>query len=374
MKRYMVLYGTRPEAIKLCPLILALRRQPWVQLQVVSSGQHRDMPRSVLRYFGVTPDVDLGLMQRGQTPAAFTQRLMAALMPLLTDATTAPDVCLVHGDTTTAFVGALCCFYAGIPVVHVEAGLRTYDVRAPYPEEFNRHAIDVMSDVLLAPTEAAAQHLYDEGCAPQRVHVVGNTATDALRLCLQRDYRHPLLCSTEGKRLVLLTLHRRELPTTTREDILRAVRETIEERDDVQLLYPVHPSPTAQQTASILQGCPNAQCVPPLELPLFQHLLARSTLLLTDSGGLQEEACYLGIPTLVLRDCTERPEGIAAGVLHLAGTNPCHIRRLMSELLDDERVRESMRRPSFVYGDGHVSERIVQTLQQYDVGMAHGGI
>lgn len=363
MRRYLVWMGTRPEAIKMCPLVLCLRRCSDVEVRVVLSGQHRDMTRSVLDYFGVEADADLGVMHEGQTPLSLTERLLAAMSRELSESNFVPDAALVHGDTTTAFVGALCCFYAGIPVYHVEAGLRTGDIRAPFPEEFNRRAIDAMSDAFFAPTVRAARQLIAEGAARERVFTVGNTATDALRLCRCEDFSHSLTDAAAGRRLVILTTHRREMSDAERAALLTAVRDEIENREDVYMIYPVHPAPAVRAVAErVFVKCANAVLTPPLELPVLQNLLARATLLLTDSGGLQEEATYLGVPTLVLRDKTERPEGVAAGILHMVGTDAAEVRRRLAEMLDGPRRPACAAHGSQVYGDGYVSEAIVRVL------------
>ncbi len=365
MRRYLILMGTRPEAIKMCPLILALRRRSDVRLRVVLTGQHADMVEGVLRFFGVEADADLGVMRAGQGPQELTERMLAAISEELESSHFVPDACLVHGDTTTAFVGALCCFYAGIPVYHVEAGLRTGNIHAPFPEEFNRRAVDAMSDVHFAPTARAAKQLMAEGADASRVYTVGNTATDALRLCLRSDFPHPLLEAAAGRRLILLTAHRREMTETARLSLLTAIREEIEGRRDVFLVFAVHPSPAVRMVAEqAFAGCFNAVLIEPLELPVLQNLLARATLLLTDSGGLQEEATYLGVPTLVLRDVTERPEGVAEGVLCMAGVDGGRVREHMAKLLDDERRRRRMERASDVYGNGHAADAIAQCLDR----------
>ena len=365
MRRYLVWIGTRPEAIKMCPLIRALREREDVRVRVVLTGQHRDMVRPVLDFFGVTADADLGVMQAGQTVRELTERLLSAAGREIEESGFSPHAALVHGDTTTAFVGALCSFYAGIPVYHVEAGLRTDNVRAPFPEEFNRRAIDAVSEGYFAPTPRAARRLLSEGARPSRVFTVGNTATDALRLCLDAGCAHPLLRFGEGKRLLLLTAHRRELDETERLALLRGIRAGIEGREDVRLVFPVHPSPTVRTVAEqAFGGCPNVRLTPPLDLPVLQKLLARAALLLTDSGGLQEEATYLGVPTLVLREETERPEGVEAGVLRTVGTSPGQVRRELGRLLDDECERRRMARRSDVYGDGHAAEAVVRALDE----------
>ncbi|MBR2622218.1 MAG: UDP-N-acetylglucosamine 2-epimerase (non-hydrolyzing) [Clostridia bacterium] len=363
MKRYLMLLGTRPEAIKLCPLILELRRRTDVQLRVVLTGQHRDMPAPVLTFFGVCPDADLGVMTQGQTLQSLSERLLTAISRDMQISGFAPDAILVHGDTTTAFIGALCAFYAGIPVVHIEAGLRTGDISAPFPEEFNRRAIDAMSRIHFAPTAQAKTRLMAEGHKETRVFVVGNTATDALRLCLERPCEHPLLDMVGERRLILLTAHRRETAPEQRLALFRAIREELEGRRDTVAIFPVHPSPVIREAAeATFVGCDNVKLTDPLDVPIMQHLLARTTLLLTDSGGLQEEATYLGVPTLVLREMTERPEGVAAGVLRLVGTDGRGVRAALSELLENEQARRHMARPSDAYGDGYVSVRIAAIL------------
>lgn len=365
MRRYLILIGTRPEAIKMCPLILALRRRSDVRLRIVLTGQHADMVEGVLRFFGVEADTDLGVMREGQGPQELTERLLVSISEELKNNKFAPDACLVHGDTTTAFAGALCCFYAGIPVYHVEAGLRTGNIRAPFPEEFNRRAVDAMSNVHFAPTPRAAKQLVAEGADASRVFTVGNTATDALRLCLRSDFPYPLLEAAAGRRLILLTAHRREMTAEQRASLLHAIRDEIEGREDVFLVFAVHPSPAVRAVAEhAFEGCFNAALTEPLELPTLQNLLARATLLLTDSGGLQEEATYLGIPTLVLREVTERPEGVAAGVLRMAGVEGERVRAHMAALLDDERRRRRMERASDVYGNGHAADAIAQCLDR----------
>lgn len=366
MKRYLVWLGTRPEAIKMCPLILCLQGQDNTCVRVVLSGQHRDMVRPVLDFFGVRADADLGVMREGQDVQSLSERLLASMANEMKTSGFVPDACLVHGDTTTAMIGALCSFYAGVPVCHVEAGLRTGDVYAPFPEEFNRRAIDAMSYLHFAPTAEASRRLVAEGACRQRIFTVGNTATDALRLCLEAECSHPLLDAIASRRLVLLTCHRRELGERERQALFAAIREQIEQREDVVLIFPVHPSPTVRAAAErAFCGCRNAILTEPLDLPVLQHLLSRATLLLTDSGGLQEEATYLGVPTLVLREQTERPEGVSAGVLCMAGTHPKRVGALLATLLEDGSRLCHMKRASDVYGNGHVAEGIVRLLERW---------
>ncbi|MBE6621058.1 MAG: UDP-N-acetylglucosamine 2-epimerase (non-hydrolyzing) [Ruminococcaceae bacterium] len=364
MKRYLVVLGTRPEAIKMCPLILALRQKAGAAVRLLLTGQHRDMVTPVLDFFGVQADACLDVMRQGQSVGELTERLLRGL-PEEMAGDRRPDLVLVHGDTTSAFVGALCAFYAGVPVAHIEAGLRTGDVHAPFPEEFNRRAIDAMSDLYFAPTGAAAARLIAEGSPKERIFAVGNTATDALRLCLEHPPSLPLL-NTTGRRLLVITAHRREMSCKERYELLTAIRHEIEAREDVLAVFPVHPSPAVGQVAkAVFEGCANVRLTPSLSLPDMQHLLARAYLLLTDSGGMQEEATYLGLPTLVLRDVTERPEGVRAGVLRIVGTKGETVRAVLGELLDHPDVREGMAKPSWVYGDGYVSERIADILAQW---------
>lgn len=365
MKRYLIVLGTRPEAIKMCPLILALKAKPGVEVRLLLTGQHRDMAGPVLDFFGVQADACLDVMRQGQSVGELTGRLLRVL-PAHMEGDRRPDLVLVHGDTTSAFVGALCAFYAGIPVAHVEAGLRTGDVHAPFPEEFNRRAIDAVSDLYFSPTEAATARLIAEGYPKERIFTVGNTATDALRLCLERPPSWPF--DTAGRRLLVITAHRREMSCEERYALLTAIRQEIEGREDVQAVFPMHPSPAVEQAAKeAFAGCANVRLTPPLALPDMQHLLARAYLLLTDSGGMQEEATYLGLPTLVLRDVTERPEGVRVGVLQVVGTKGEDVRAALGELLDRRELRERMAKPSWVYGDGYVSHRIADILARWEI-------
>ena len=365
MKRYLVVLGTRPEAIKLCPLILALRRMAGVEVRLLFTGQHRDMVAPVLDFFGVRADVCLDVMREGQGVGELTVRLLEALPPHMTGAWR-PDAVVVHGDTTSAFAAALCAFYEGIPVLHIEAGLRTGDVHAPFPEEFNRRAIDAMSDLHFAPTAAAAERLIAEGFPRVSIFVVGNTATDAVRLCLARPGNVPP-APLDACRLLVLTAHRREMSKEKRRELFGAIRRVVAGREDVRLVFPVHPSPAVSQVAEeVFADCPNVRLTPPLPLPEMQHLMARAYLLLTDSGGVQEEATYLGVPTLVLRDVTERPEGVSAGVLRVVGTRGRAVEDALADMLACPAFRDAMAKPSFVYGDGFVSERIAGILSTWE--------
>lgn len=364
-KEYLIWIGTRPEAIKLCPLILEMQARG-MKTRVMLSGQHRDMVRPVLDFFGVKAQGDLCVMRQGQSVQALTERLLRGMAEEYAGEKR-PDVAVVHGDTTTAFIGALCAFYAGVPVVHIEAGLRSDDSHSPFPEEFNRRAVDAMSDVYFAPTERARERLLKEGDPEGRIFVVGNTATDALRLCLETPIAHPLIDAVGERRLVLLTSHRRETEPSERLAMLRGIRDTIEGRKGVCLVFPVHPSPSVREVArAAFEGCENAILTDPLPLPLMQQLLSRAYLLLTDSGGMQEEAAYLGIPTLVLREVTERPEGVTSGVLRTVGKGPFEVCRVLKELLDHPEKRDEMARSSFVFGDGYAARRIADVLALWE--------
>ncbi len=366
MKRFLVWIGTRPEAIKLCPLILELQSRG-MSVRVMLTGQHRDMVRPVLSFFGVEAQGDLDAMREGQSVQELTERLLHDMAEQT--AGHGPDAVLVHGDTTSALCGAMAAFYAGIPVAHVEAGLRSDDIRSPFPEEFNRRAIDAMSDLYFAPTLQARARLLGEGYPDDRIFVVGNTATDALRLCLERPTPHPLMDSVGDRRLILLTCHRREMCPQERLDLLCAIRTTLEQRDDVMLVFPVHPSPAVSEPARrAFEGCENAILTDPLPLPLMQHLLARTYCLLTDSGGMQEEAVYLGVPTLVLREVTERPEGVRAGVLRTVGKGAGQVCAALEELLARPEARDVMARPSSVFGDGYAARQIADVLLRWDRG------
>ena len=372
----MFLFGTRPEAIKMCPIFLAMRQAP-LRHVIVNTGQHRDLVTPILAHFGCREDIDLQLMQASQTPLSLVQQLLDRLPPLF--ATHKPRLVVVHGDTVTAFAGMLCAYLGGIPVAHIEAGLRTGNAHAPFPEEFFRTAIDAAADLLLPPTDDAMRTLLREGRDAKSMVLCGNTAIDALRLTLlhaeaytptEPDILHLdgsrlLPDALTGKRLLLLTTHRRELHPQEMLAMLQGIAAAVRQQPDTLLLFPVHPSPRVRQAAiAAFCDCPNAHLVEPLPLPQMHRLLSRATLLLTDSGGLQEEAVYLGLPTLVLRECTERPEGVRAGVLRPIGCDGATIGTAITQLLTEERARKAMAKPSTVFGDGFAAERIVHALQE----------
>lgn len=361
MKKIMLVFGTRPEAIKMCPLARELQARQGVAVRICVSGQHREMLDGALAAFGIVPDDDLALMREGQTLSDITVGVMTGLAPILTRE--APDAVLVHGDTTTAFAAALVCFYAGIPVGHVEAGLRTYDPRNPYPEEFNRRAVAAMAHWHFAPTETAQSNLLREGIDPTRVFLTGNTVLDALRYTLRPDFAHPALTAANGRRLILLTAHRRESHGAPLRGMLRAVRRAIEAHPDTFLLYPVHKNPAVGRMAGeILSGCDRICLTAPLGVVEWHNLMARATLILTDSGGMQEEALALGTPALVLRDRTERPEGVAAGGLRLGGVGEYAVYESLIALLDDPAALATMRAAKNPYGDGYAARRIADAL------------
>ena len=361
MKKIMLVFGTRPEAIKLCPLISELRSRSGFETVVCVTGQHRQMLDQVLQAFSLEPDFDLDVMGPGQTLFDVTGLILERLRGVLE--TVRPDIVLVQGDTTTTFVAALASFYMGIPVGHVEAGLRTYDIDAPYPEEFNRRAVSAISRYDFAPTEQARENLIREGKDPARVYVTGNTAIDALKTTVRDDFFHPVLDWVGDSRLVLITAHRRENLGTPMERAFRAIRRVVDEHPDVKAVYPVHMNPAVGQTAqAVLGGHERIRLIEPLDALAFHNYMARSHLILTDSGGIQEEAPSLGKPVLVMRNTSERPEGIAAGTLKLVGTGEETVYREFTRLLDDQAAYDAMAQASNPYGDGHASRRIADVL------------
>lgn len=361
MRKIMLVFGTRPEAIKMCPLVNELKSREGVRTLVCVTGQHRQMLDQVLEAFHVVPDYDLSIMKEKQDLFDITTNVLNGIRAILEKER--PNVVLVHGDTTTTFAAALACFYLQIPVGHVEAGLRTYDLTAPYPEEFNRQAVSIVSRYNFAPTERARQNLLQEGKKADTIYVTGNTAIDALKTTVRADYAHPELDWAAGSRLVLMTAHRRENLGKPMESMFRGVRRVVEEHPDVKLLYPIHMNPRVRQTAeAYLGGCDRIRMIEPLDVLDFHNFMSRCHMILTDSGGIQEEAPSLGKPVLVMRDTTERPEGVAAGTLRLVGTDEERVYRSFSELLDDQAVYESMSRASNPYGDGFACRRIADVL------------
>lgn len=361
MKKIMAVLGTRPEAIKMCPVIIELKKRKNVDLYVCITGQHREMLRSVLDIFGVRADCDLDIMKEGQSLADITKAVLNGISEVLEREK--PDVVLVHGDTTTAFAASLACFYKKIPVGHVEAGLRTYDVYSPYPEEFNRRAIDITARYLFAPTKLSAENLLREGADENSIFVTGNTAIDALRLTVREEYSSPITEAAAGKRIILLTAHRRESHGEALRGIFRAVRRIADEFDDVMIVYPVHPNPVVRAAAEeILSGHERIMLTEPLDVIAFHNLMAKSFFIMTDSGGIQEEAPSLGKPVLVLRDVTERPEGVEAGTLRIVGTDEEKVYLACKNLLCNDAEYAEMSSAENPYGDGKASRRIADAL------------
>lgn len=362
-KKVMLVFGTRPEAIKMCPLVNELKyRSDNFDTLVVVTGQHREMLDQVLAVFDVKPDYDLSIMKPGQTLFDVTCDVLLKLKDVLEKEK--PDVVLVHGDTTTSFSAALACFYLQIPVGHVEAGLRTHDIYSPWPEEFNRQAVDIVSEYYFAPTEDSKQNLLDEGKPASKIWVTGNTGIDALQTTIREDYSHPELEWARGSRLILITAHRRENLGEPMHRMFRAIRRVMEEHPDTKAVYPIHMNPQVRKAAhEELDGFDRLHIIDPLEVLDFHNFMAASYLILTDSGGIQEEAPSLGKPVLVMRDTTERPEGVAAGTLKLVGTEEDVIYGEFSKLLSDESEYAVMSYSSNPYGDGHASKRITHVLE-----------
>ena len=363
MKKVMLVFGTRPEAIKMCPLVNELKTRDSIQTIVCVTGQHRQMLDQVLQAFDVVPDYDLSIMKDKQTLFDITTNILNRIKEVLEEVH--PDVVLVHGDTSTTFVTALACFYLQIPVGHVEAGLRTYNIYSPYPEEFNRQAVGIISAYNFAPTELSKQNLLKEGKKEDTIYVTGNTAIDALKTTVREDYTHPELEWAKGSRLILITAHRRENLGEPMKNMFRAIRRCMDEHPDLKAIYPIHMNPVVRQTANeILGDDDRIHIIEPLEVLDFHNFLARSYLILTDSGGIQEEAPSLGKPVLVMRDTTERPEGIAAGTLKLVGTDEEVIYENFKRLLENEKEYAKMSTASNPYGDGLACKRIADILEQ----------
>lgn len=361
MKKVMLVFGTRPEAIKMCPLVNELKKRKELQTVVCVTGQHRQMLDMVLEAFSVTPDYDLSIMKDKQTLFDVTTNILNRIKEVLEKER--PDVVLVHGDTSTTFVTALACFYLQIPVGHVEAGLRTYNIYSPYPEEFNRQAVSIISKFNFAPTELSKQNLLKEGKKPESIYVTGNTAIDALKTTVRENYTHSELEWAKGSRLIMITAHRRENLGEPMRHMFKAIRRVMDEHPDVKAIYPIHMNPVVREIANEYLGNDDRiHIIEPLDVLDFHNFLSRSYLILTDSGGIQEEAPSLGKPVLVMRDTTERPEGIAAGTLKLVGTEEETIYNEFSRLLSDKSEYDVMSKASNPYGDGHACERIADVL------------
>lgn len=363
-KKVMLIFGTRPEAIKMCPLVLELKRRGEEFTPVVCvTGQHHEMLEQILDCFGIVPDYDLAIMQPGQTLFDITTRILNGIKPILE--AEKPDAVLVHGDTSTAFAAGLAAFYLQLPVGHVEAGLRTYNIYSPFPEEFNRQAVDALTRWYFAPTEKARRTLLEEHKPDGAVFVTGNTSIDALTQTVRTEYTHPELAwaQAEGARFVLLTAHRRENLGEPMRHIFRGIRRVLEEHPEVRVLYPIHKNPLVRQIAEEVLGSESRlRMIEPLDVMDFHNFMAAADLILTDSGGIQEEAPALGKPVLVLRDTTERPEGVAAGTLKLVGTTQEAVYREFSRLLEDPEEYRRMSMASNPYGDGTASRQIADIL------------
>ena len=360
----MVVFGTRPEAIKMCPLIKELKKKKELRTLVCVSGQHRQMLDSVLADFKIEPDFDLSVMKNEQTLFDITSRIFKRIRKVLSEVR--PSLVLVHGDTTTAFASALASFYMKIRVGHIEAGLRTYDIYSPYPEEFNRQTISVIADIHFAPTSLARDNLISEGKPKEKIFVTGNTGIDALRTTVKESYSHPELEWAKGSRLIMITAHRRENLGEPMKNMFRAIKRVLSEHEDVKAIYPIHLNPEIRRLAeSVFKDTRSIRLIEPLDVIDFHNFLARSYLILTDSGGIQEEAPSLGKPVLVMRDTTERPEGIDAGTLRLVGTDEEKIYECFTSLLDNPEEYDKMAEASNPYGDGRASERIADALCEY---------
>lgn len=364
MKKIMTVFGTRPEAVKMAPLVKALQESNALEPVVVVSAQHREMLDGVLDTFNIQPDYDLDIMTQGQTLSQITSKVLMKLESVIQEEQ--PDMILVHGDTMTAFAGSLAAFYNQVPIGHVEAGLRTWDKYAPFPEEMNRQMVGVMADLNFAPTFNAAQNLLDENKSEESIVVTGNTAIDAMKTTIKTHYDSAILKRHPGKRIVLLTAHRRENIGEPMERIFQAVRNIVETYSDVVVVYPMHKNPKVRAIANqYLSGHDRIELIEPLGVTDFHNFANQSYIILTDSGGIQEEAPSLGKPVLVLRDATERPEGVAAGTLKIVGTSTATIEQATKELLDNQQSYEAMSEANNPYGDGQASSRICEHIKHY---------
>ncbi len=360
----MVVFGTRPEAIKMCPLILELHKHRKIETKICVTGQHKEMLAQVMEAFGIKADYNLSVMRDKQTLSMITSSILVGIDELLEKEK--PDIVLVHGDTTTSFAAGLSAFYHQIPVGHVEAGLRTHNMQSPFPEEFNRQAVDILSDLYFAPTSKAREQLISEGRLENRIFVTGNTVIDALKTTVRADYENEHLKWAEGSQLILVTAHRRENIGIPMENMFSAIRQVVINNLDVKVIYPIHKNPKVREIASkYLTGCDRIRIIEPLDVFDFHNFINKSYLILTDSGGIQEEAPSLGKPVLVMRDTTERPEGVEAGTLKLIGTSRENIYLETCKLLYDKEVYKLMSHANNPYGDGHASEKIVKLLIEY---------
>ena len=363
MKKVMLVFGTRPEAIKMCPLVNELKKRSGIETVVCVTGQHRQMLDQVLATFGVVPDYDLSIMKQNQTLFDITSGILVGIRDILEKVK--PDVVLVHGDTSTTFVTALACFYLQIPVGHVEAGLRTHNIYSPYPEEFNRQAVSIISKYNFAPTKLAAENLLREGRDPKSIFITGNTVIDAMQHTVKEDYTHPELDWVGDGKLIFITAHRRENLGEPMHHMFRAIRRVLEEHPECRAVYPIHMNPVVRKAADEeLGGCDRIHIIEPIEVFDCHNFEARCHLCLTDSGGIQEECPSYGRPVLVMRDTTERPEGVEAGTLRLVGTDEETIYRNFKELLENSQAYEAMSHACNPYGDGAACRRIADVLEK----------
>ena len=361
MIKVMTIFGTRPEAIKMAPLIKELEERKEIESVVCVTAQHREMLDQVLTIFDIKPDYDLNIMKQGQTLSEITSRVLLGLEEVIKKEN--PNIILVHGDTTTTFAGALAAFYNGVDIGHVEAGLRTWDKYSPFPEEMNRQMVDRMTDMYFAPTSVSKNNLISEGIVDEKIYVTGNTAIDAMSTTVKKDYNNPILDWVGDNRMLLLTAHRRENLGEPMRHIFRAIKRIVDEYDDVRVVYPIHKNPKVREVAREVFGDMNKiKLIEPLEVIDFHNFQNKSYIILSDSGGIQEEAPSLGKPVLVLRNTTERPEGISAGTLKLVGTDEDTIYNETKKLLDNKFEYEKMSKASNPYGDGRASVRIVDAI------------
>ncbi len=362
MIKVMSIFGTRPEAIKMAPLVKELESRKEIKSIVCVTAQHREMLDQVLETFDIKPDYDLNIMKQGQTLADITTRALVGLEEIIKKEK--PNIVLVHGDTTTTFAGALAAFYNQIDIGHVEAGLRTDNKYSPYPEEMNRQMVDRVTDMYFAPTKLSKENLLKENIDEEKIYITGNTAIDAMKTTVKKDYSHPELdWIKDNERLILVTAHRRENLGDPMRNIFRAIRKIVDEFSDVKVLYPIHMNPKVREVAhEVFDTCDRVKLIEPLEVFDFHNFQNKCYLIMSDSGGVQEEAPSLGKPVLVLRDTTERPEGIEAGTLKLVGTDEDTIYKETKSLLTDKEAYDKMSKASNPYGDGHASERIVDAI------------
>lgn len=362
MKKVMLVFGTRPEAIKMCPLVKELKERKDIQTYVCVTGQHRQMLDPVLKAFDVVADFDLSIMKEKQTLFDVTNNILVSIKPVLEEVQ--PDIVLVHGDTSTTFVTTLACYYLQIPVGHVEAGLRTNNIYSPFPEEFNRQAVSIIAKYNFAPTLLAKNNLLSEGRLEEDIFVTGNTAIDALKTTVRENYTHEELEWAEGSKLIMITAHRRENLGQPMKNMFRAIKRVLDEHEDVKAIYPIHMNPVVREIADeFLGNDERIHLIEPLDVIDFHNFLSKSYLILTDSGGIQEEAPSLGKPVLVMRNTTERPEGIAAGTLRLVGTEEENIYKIFSELLSNDEAYQKMSHASNPYGDGLASKKIADIIE-----------